>query len=212
MIFKEVPVNSVTPCITSQPAQQYAPSLVPTVTTQNHALPEIKEEEDSDSSSDDDTDCEGTAANGQKRTDLKPDFKCYICKSDSLGTAKALTDHLSVHSGLVPQTCTECITEPIVLRDIRALNSHRRMHSQPIKCEYCDRRYGDYHGRDEHVRLYHLGEGAPCPSPCQQCGKICKSVAALKSHMRNHKQDVRYVAHVLCYHVQYNIIQNSIFL
>lgn len=191
LIFKEVPVNSVNPCITTQPTQQYVPALVPPV-TQNHAIPEVKEEEESDSSSDDDSDCDGSAPNGQKRANSKPDFKCYICKSESLGTSKALADHLAAaHSGLVPQTCTECITEPIVLRDVRALNSHRRMHSQPIKCEYCDRRYGDYHGRDEHVRLYHLGEGAPCPSPCQQCGKICKSVAALKSHMRNHKQDVR---------------------
>lgn len=132
----------------------------------------------------------------QKKIDLdRPklnDHKCYICgSSESLGSAKGLLEHLTVHLDMMPHTCTECVMETVVLKNVRSLNVHKKMHAQPIKCEYCDRRYSDYYARDGHVKTYHLGESAPCPSTCEQCGKVCKSIAALKSHMRDHKLDVK---------------------
>ncbi|XP_058812697.1 zinc finger protein 208-like [Topomyia yanbarensis] len=119
------------------------------------------------------------------------DHKCYICKSDSMESAKVLLEHLSVHVSLTPYTCSECVMETIVLKNVRSLNLHKKMHAQPVKCEYCDRRYSDPRTRDAHVKLQHLGENAPLPSTCEKCGKICKSIAALKNHLRNHMLDVR---------------------
>ncbi|XP_055537220.1 zinc finger protein 98-like [Wyeomyia smithii] len=119
------------------------------------------------------------------------DHKCYICKSESMESAKALLEHLSIHVGLTPYTCSECVMETIVLKNVRSLNLHKKMHAQPVKCEYCDRRYSDPRTRDAHVKLQHLGENAPLPSTCEKCGKVCKSIAALKNHLRNHTLDIR---------------------
>ncbi|XP_039441019.1 zinc finger protein 708-like [Culex pipiens pallens] len=119
------------------------------------------------------------------------DHKCYICKSESQGSAKALLEHLTVHMDQIPYTCTECVMDTVVLKHVKALNIHKKMHAQPVKCQYCDRRYSNAVGRELHVKTYHLGENAPCPSPCEKCGKICKSIAALKSHLRDHKFEVK---------------------
>ncbi|XP_058448287.1 uncharacterized protein LOC131428362 [Malaya genurostris] len=115
------------------------------------------------------------------------DHKCYICRSESMGSAKALLEHLTTHLDRTPYTCTECKMVTVVLKSVRSLNVHMKMHAQPMKCEYCDRRYCDDRARDFHVKTYHLGESAPCPSTCDQCGKVCKSIAALKSHVRDHR-------------------------
>ncbi|XP_058813355.1 zinc finger protein 182-like isoform X2 [Topomyia yanbarensis] len=114
------------------------------------------------------------------------DFKCYICKSDSLGTPGALLTHLDSHLDKVPYTCTECVVETIVINKVTTLNIHKRMHENPHKCPHCDRRYSDKKAIDTHVQAYHLGENAPCPSTCEQCGKVCTSKSSLKQHMRLH--------------------------
>ncbi|XP_055623819.1 zinc finger protein 83-like [Toxorhynchites rutilus septentrionalis] len=119
------------------------------------------------------------------------DHKCYICRSESLGSAKALLEHLTIHLDRTPHTCTECKMETVVLKSVRSLNVHMKMHAQPMKCEYCDRRYCDDRARDYHVKTFHLGESAPCPSTCEQCGKVCKSLSALKSHMRDHRLNLK---------------------
>ncbi|XP_055589078.1 zinc finger protein 37-like [Uranotaenia lowii] len=115
------------------------------------------------------------------------DHKCYICNVDPFDSSKALLDHLTTHQEMVPSTCTSCVMETVVLKNARALNNHKKMHAQPLKCAYCDRRYCDNTARDIHVQSYHMGEGAPCPSPCDECGKICRSQLALKNHLREHK-------------------------
>ncbi|XP_062535842.1 zinc finger protein 37-like isoform X2 [Armigeres subalbatus] len=115
------------------------------------------------------------------------DHKCYICRSQSLGSAKALLEHLTTHLDRTPYTCTDCIMETVVVKSVRSLNYHLKMHAQPMKCQYCDRRYCDDRARDHHVKTFHLGESAPCASKCNECGKVCKSISALKSHMRDHR-------------------------
>ncbi|XP_058812695.1 zinc finger protein 93-like isoform X2 [Topomyia yanbarensis] len=119
------------------------------------------------------------------------DHKCYICRSESMGSAKALLEHLTTHLDRTPHTCTECKMVTVVLKSVRSLNVHLKMHAQPMKCEYCDRRYCDERARDFHVKTYHLGESAPCPSTCDQCGKVCKSISALKSHIRDHRLSLK---------------------
>ncbi|XP_055595309.1 zinc finger protein 226-like isoform X2 [Uranotaenia lowii] len=120
------------------------------------------------------------------------DHICYICNSEPLGSAKNLLDHLTIqHQGIFPYTCSDCVMETIVLKNARSLNNHKKMHAQPLKCSYCDRRYCDNAARELHVQSYHMGEGAPCPSPCDLCGKVCKSQTALKNHLREHKTQLK---------------------
>ncbi|XP_062535850.1 zinc finger protein 37 homolog [Armigeres subalbatus] len=115
------------------------------------------------------------------------DHKCYICKSESQGTAEALLAHLnSNHLDLLPYTCPECVMETIVLKGIQGVNYHMRQHLNPVKCPYCDRRYCNKKSVEFHVQSHHMGENAPHPSPCDQCGKVYPSKLALKNHMRLH--------------------------
>ncbi|XP_058813352.1 zinc finger protein 182-like [Topomyia yanbarensis] len=130
---------------------------------------------------------------GRRRTRFKDpnrprlnDFKCYICKSDSMGTPEVLLVHLDSHLSELPYTCTDCVLETVVINKVSTLNIHKRMHENPHKCPHCDRRYVDKKAIDTHVQTYHLGESAPCPSPCEQCGKVCSSKSSLKQHMRLH--------------------------
>ncbi|XP_058813348.1 zinc finger protein 37-like [Topomyia yanbarensis] len=114
------------------------------------------------------------------------DFKCYICKSGSMGTPEALLVHLDSHLNELPYTCSDCVLETVVINKVSTLNIHKRMHENPHKCPHCDRRYQDKKGIDLHVQIYHLGENAPCPSPCEQCGKVCSSKSSLKQHLKLH--------------------------
>ncbi|XP_062535907.1 zinc finger protein 286A-like isoform X6 [Armigeres subalbatus] len=114
------------------------------------------------------------------------DFKCYICKSDPLGSAKDLLDHLTLHNDLLPYTCTLCIQDMVEIKQLRSLNLHLKMHEQPIKCEYCDRRYANDRAKDYHVQTFHLGDNAPCPSTCDLCGKVCPSALSLRTHKKRH--------------------------
>ncbi|KAL1380827.1 hypothetical protein pipiens_003530 [Culex pipiens pipiens] len=114
------------------------------------------------------------------------DYKCYICMSESLGSALNLLDHLNTHTDRLPYTCEICVQETIELKQVRSLNIHLKMHQQPVKCSYCDRRYANDRARDYHVQAFHLGENAPCPSTCSVCQKVCNSALALKNHLRKH--------------------------
>uniref|UniRef100_A0A182VX49 C2H2-type domain-containing protein n=1 Tax=Anopheles minimus TaxID=112268 RepID=A0A182VX49_9DIPT len=114
------------------------------------------------------------------------DYKCYICSSESLGSRKALLEHLATHVDKVPYTCERCVMETIVLTRVRTLNTHMKMHEQPIKCDYCDRRYSNAAGKYYHTHTYHLAGGAPCTVNCKVCGKQYGSHAALKQHMKYH--------------------------
>ncbi|XP_058460612.1 putative zinc finger protein 286B isoform X2 [Malaya genurostris] len=114
------------------------------------------------------------------------DYKCYICNSESLGSRKAMIEHFSVHIDRVPHTCKECVMETVVLTRVRTLNSHMKMHAQPVKCDYCDRRYSNAAGKYYHTQTFHLGGGAPCLVNCEICGKTCGSQTALKQHMKYH--------------------------
>ncbi|XP_050079409.1 zinc finger protein 37-like [Anopheles maculipalpis] len=114
------------------------------------------------------------------------DFKCYICSSEPLGSRKALIEHLATHVDKVPFTCKQCVMETITLTRVRTLNTHMKMHEQPIKCDYCDRRYSNAAGKYYHTHTYHLAGGAPCTVNCKICGKQYGSQAALKQHMKYH--------------------------
>ncbi|XP_053697635.1 zinc finger protein 878-like [Sabethes cyaneus] len=114
------------------------------------------------------------------------DYRCYICNSDSLGSRKSMIEHFSVHIDKLPYTCKECVMETVTLTRVRTLNSHMKMHAQPVKCDYCDRRYSNAAGKYYHTQTFHLGGGAPCLVNCEVCGKTCGSQSSLKQHMKYH--------------------------
>ncbi|XP_058813338.1 zinc finger protein 658-like [Topomyia yanbarensis] len=126
------------------------------------------------------------AAEKQEPVPSLHDYKCYICNSESLGSRKAMIEHFSVHMDKVPHTCKECVMETVVLTRVRTLNTHMKMHAQPVKCDYCDRRYSNAAGKYYHTQTFHLGGGAPCLVNCEICGKTCGSQTALKQHMKYH--------------------------
>ncbi|XP_058444787.1 zinc finger protein draculin-like [Malaya genurostris] len=114
------------------------------------------------------------------------DFKCYICKSESLGSGQALLTHLHSHSDLLPYTCTDCVMETVVIEGVTTLNIHRRMHENPYKCNHCDRRYTTEGNLTLHVQNFHLAQSARCPSTCEICGRVYSSKHALKMHQMIH--------------------------
>ncbi|EAT38071.1 AAEL010006-PA [Aedes aegypti] len=121
------------------------------------------------------------------------DHKCYICKSEPHVTAEALIAHLNEsHADIVPYTCTECVTDTVVIRRVEGVNFHKRQHLNPEKCPYCDKRYSSKNNVDLHVQLHHVGEGdvPVVPSTCEYCGKVFPSKAALLTHVRIHTSAV----------------------
>ncbi|XP_053680990.1 zinc finger protein 43-like [Anopheles nili] len=113
-------------------------------------------------------------------------FKCYICNSASLGSRKNLIEHLATHVDKVPYTCRLCVMDTVVLTRVRTLNTHMKMHEQPVKCDYCDRRYSNTAGKYYHTQTYHLGGGAPCTVSCEICGKQYGLEVSLKQHLKYH--------------------------
>ncbi|XP_055525115.1 zinc finger protein 37 homolog [Wyeomyia smithii] len=116
------------------------------------------------------------------------DHKCYICKSESLGSNEALYNHLYCHNDQLPYTCTICVKEVIVIDNVSTLNIHKRMHELPVKCDHCDRRYLTKYTYAQHVQRDHSGGNVP--SNCELCGKVCPSKVSLQYHMLTHTKAV----------------------
>ncbi|XP_065076232.1 zinc finger protein 260-like [Ochlerotatus camptorhynchus] len=112
------------------------------------------------------------------------DHKCYICKSESHGSAEALIAHLnSSHMDQMPYTCPECVMETVVIKTVQRLNAHKRQHLNPEKCRYCDKRYTDKNNLAFHVQMHHQNH---CPSTCEHCGEVYPTKASLLYHMKLH--------------------------
>lgn len=114
------------------------------------------------------------------------DHKCYICKSESHGTAAALLTHMnSTHGDLLPFTCPECVMETIVLTNLLTLNGHMRRHLHPEKCPHCDKRYLSKCKVDIHVKQQHrsiLEANSKGPTECKKCNKMFPSMVKFLQH------------------------------
>ncbi|XP_062535849.1 zinc finger protein 227-like [Armigeres subalbatus] len=117
----------------------------------------------------------------------KHDFKCYICKSDSHGTAEALMVHLnSAHLDILPYTCSECVTETIVIKTVQKLNLHLRQHLNPEKCPFCDKRYTTANNVATHIEMFHAEDASQTSWKCKHCEEVFTSKSSLTHHMKLH--------------------------
>ncbi|XP_062535851.1 zinc finger protein 700-like isoform X1 [Armigeres subalbatus] len=117
----------------------------------------------------------------------KSDHKCYVCRSDSHGSAQALLAHLnSNHLNLLPYTCQECVMDTVVIKTALALNSHKRQHLNPEKCPFCDKRYSCKNNVDMHVQLHHAENTSESELTCKHCGKVFATKTSLNHHMKLH--------------------------
>uniref|UniRef100_A0A8D8BHP4 Zinc finger protein 714 n=1 Tax=Culex pipiens TaxID=7175 RepID=A0A8D8BHP4_CULPI len=113
------------------------------------------------------------------------DHKCYVCKSDSLGSGEALLEHLNVnHADEVPHTCPLCVHETVTVKNVTSLNVHKRMHAMPVQCPHCDMRVVNKGILNTHIKIKHCVD--PQPSRCEQCDKLFPSKMALKIHAQKH--------------------------
>jgi uncharacterized Zn-finger protein len=112
------------------------------------------------------------------------DFKCYICEIPTKHDSDVqLIEHMTCHKGMLPYKCPKCDNWPTI-KELRKLNNHLKMHAQPIKCDFCDKRYSCRKTVNEHVRLVHSEK--PEPVKCPKCDKLCSDQAKLNKHMVLH--------------------------
>lgn len=117
----------------------------------------------------------------------KHDFKCYICKSESHGTAEALMLHLnSVHLDKLPYTCPKCVMETVVIKTVQKLNLHLRQHLNPEKCPYCDKRYTTMNNVATHIEIAHSDDKSQTSWTCKHCEAEFTSKSSLVHHMKLH--------------------------
>lgn len=142
----------------------------------------------------------------------KDEKRCYICMSDIFESAEALFYHLNSHADQLPYTCTICVRETVVIKQITTLNIHKRMHLLPVACSHCDKRFVSDSSLKMHLTTQHqeLDATSAAPMPCPTCGKEFLSEKALKFHMHSHNQQgsceicgkVYYAKHKLKRHIQ----------
>uniref|UniRef100_A0A8D8BNK7 Zinc finger protein 425 n=1 Tax=Culex pipiens TaxID=7175 RepID=A0A8D8BNK7_CULPI len=122
----------------------------------------------------------------------KDEKRCYICMSDIFESAEALFHHLNSHADQLPYTCTICLRETVVIKQITTLNIHKRMHLLPEKCPHCDKRFSGKHNIELHILMLHqeLAPQDESPAPCPTCGKVFLSEKALRFHMHSHNQRI----------------------
>ncbi|XP_055613785.1 uncharacterized protein LOC129760208 [Uranotaenia lowii] len=141
------------------------------------------------------TKLKGTGKPGRPKTKFQDpdrprlnDFKCYVCKGAKLGSKDSLLAHLNEHRDWLPYTCSECVRETIVIKNVTTLNNHLKMHRMPLKCQHCDRHYSDTNALDLHVQMTHPEiSGKHEPHFCEVCGGEFPTRLVLLIHQRNHR-------------------------
>lgn len=129
----------------------------------------------------------------------KPPYKCNLCNAE-FTSSQEMRVHIRedcADKSFSPFKCNEC---EFTSYGRRELKNHQRIHMGkaivlvPKRCPYCD--YVD--GTIEQIRK-HISEvhGESKPLKCDMCGFVAVSIRSLKSHMKRHVNDQRFVAQPL---------------
>ena len=131
----------------------------------------------------------------------KPPYKCDICKeqfitSFNLRIHKREGCYTSIDR-LGQFKCDKCDYTAVGRREMK---NHHRVHlvrnviQQEKDCPYCDFTGVNVLQTQQHIADIH---GESKPLKCEMCGFVAVSIRSLKSHMKRHVNDQRYVAQPL---------------
>lgn len=114
-----------------------------------------------------------------RANEIKTLLQCGICNKQ-LANVCSLRNHMLIHTGEKPYTCTECGS---TFRHRGNLRIHQRLHTgeKPYKCQYCGDAFPQQPELKRHLIL-HTGE----MHLCTVCGKALKDPHTLRAHERLH--------------------------
>ncbi|XP_069821472.1 zinc finger protein 408 [Dendropsophus ebraccatus] len=117
-----------------------------------------------------------------RATEIKTLLQCGICHKQ-LANICSLRNHMLIHTGEKPYTCSECGSS---FRHRGNLRIHQRLHTgeKPYKCQYCGDAFPQQPELKRHL-IIHTGE----MHLCTVCGKALKDPHTLRAHERLHTGD-----------------------
>ncbi|XP_073397750.1 zinc finger protein 408 isoform X2 [Dendrobates tinctorius] len=152
-----------------------------------------------------------------RTNETKTVLQCSICDKQ-LANVCSLRNHMLIHTGEKPYTCTECGG---TFRHRGSLRIHQRLHTgeRPYKCQYCGDAFPQQPELKRHL-ITHTGEMHLCtvcgkalkdphtlrvherlhtgdrPFLCKYCGKSYPQATKLRRHLKSHLEEKPYRCHV----------------
>ena len=117
------------------------------------------------------------------------DESCNLCLKDEESYYK-LKNHIRMNQSRKVLPCKDCNK---MFRTVQELNVHSVVHkpfpfSKPFSCNLCDEKFTQKSSLKTHHLRHKAGTVGSKSYSCYQCGKLCKTFAALKSHSKSHQK------------------------
>lgn len=114
------------------------------------------------------------------------DENCQICMKDEESYYK-LKNHIRMNQSKKVLPCKDCKK---MFRTVQELNVHSVVHSgnKPFSCNICDEKFTQKSSLKTHHLRHKAGTVGNKSYSCSLCGKLCKTFAALKSHIKSHQK------------------------
>ena len=109
---------------------------------------------------------------------------CQICMKDEESYYK-LKNHIRTNHSRKVVPCKDCNK---MFRTVQELTVHSVVHSgnKPFSCNICEEKFTQKSSLNTHHLRHKAGTVGSKSYSCSQCGKLCKTFAALKSHSKSH--------------------------